>query len=123
MKMLHLIIIATPIAVLSSSCAQIQAENKQHQAEQARDEAIRAGNSGPLYNHYMDCLESYWREALDAGKPTASAFQAGVNACSYELNLLCDYYQVNTCYEDARMSNQFFYADWLDSYSPGLSRR
>ena len=90
-------------------CAAMQENYKHHRADQAKAEAIRLGNSGPLYDHYEGCLNKYWREAFDSGMGATQAYDIGVDHCAYELSLLCDYYGVSTCYQDANASNKVLF--------------
>ncbi len=92
-----------------SGCAAIQENYKHRQADKAKADAVRIGNSGPLYDHYEGCLNKYWTEAFDSGLGANQAYDIGVDHCSYELDLLCDYYGVSTCYQDARASNKVLF--------------
>lgn len=105
------------LAIVLAGCAGTETQ-KQHQlADRALDEAYRVGNSGPLYDHYTACLDNHWRKSIDLHTDTMDAFDAGMNACAYEQELLCDYYGVSTCYQDARMSNRYLFREILRSYA------
>lgn len=96
-------------------CAEYKTHHKHQLTDRAEAEARRQGNSGPLYDHYVACLDNYWVQALDAGNKD-NIYEAGLAECAYELNRLCDYYAVQTCYQDAKMANRLLFSIMLEDY-------
>lgn len=108
------------ISVLLGACASMQAQYQQRQADAAKAEAERVGNSGPLYDHYEGCLNQSWEQALDGGADALGAYQIGVQHCHYELELLCDYYGVSSCLQDAEASNRVLFRLLRENYAGKL---
>lgn len=107
------------LAVLSlcvAGCSGIDNRYQTHQTDQVRVEAERLGNSGPLYDHYVSCVEDHWRRALDDGSEDESAYQTGLQQCTYQLSVLCDFYGVVTCLHDAKKSNRVLFSLLLEDY-------
>lgn len=107
--MKRITILLLTILFSASGCETLQENYKHHQADKAKADAERIGNSGPLYDHYEGCLNKYWTEAFDSGMGATQAYDVGVEQCTYELSLLCDYYGVSTCYQDAGVSNKVLF--------------
>lgn len=118
---MRIIICAFSIFLLSS-CTAIQSQNKQQLADQAKAEALQVGHSGPLYDHYEACLNQNWQAALEANADAVSAYATGQQQCTYELTLLCDYYQVESCYADAEASNLLLFLLLRERYAAELMR-
>lgn len=81
-------------------------------ADQARLEADRIGNSGPIYDLYISCLEGSWSNLLASGTEEHKAYQAGIDQCAYELDLLCGFYGSQSCYADAELSNRLLFSEF-----------
>lgn len=109
------------MSVLLVGCAAMQERDQQRMADDARAEAERLGNSGPLYEHYESCLNQSWEAALDSGADALGAYSIGVESCRYELSLLCDFYGVNTCYQDAEASNRLLFRLLREQYAGKLT--
>lgn len=94
------------------ACAGVNAPDQKAIADQARAEADRIGNSGPIYDLYISCLEGSWNKLLGLGTEEHQAYQSGINECAYELTLLCDYYGNESCYADAELSNRLLFSEF-----------
>ncbi len=105
---------------LLNGCTAMQEDFQPQMADQAKAEAERVGHSGPLYDHYERCLNRYWKQALDAGRDASEAYDAGVQRCHYELDLLCEYYGVATCPQDAAASNRLLFRLMRENYASQL---
>lgn len=104
-----------------SGCSVIQEKSQKRGADEARSEAEKLGHSGPLYEYYEQCLNRSWEEALDAGADALGAYDTGVKHCTYELSLLCDFYGVSTCFEDAEASNRLLFRLLREQYASKLA--
>lgn len=109
--------VVTALVTLSllAGCAEYQLRHRQQLADKAREQAVREGNSGPLYNHYVSCLDTFWRHALDEGSEE-NIYESGLADCAYELQLLCNYYAVSSCYQDAKLANRLLFSLMLEDY-------
>lgn len=103
------------VLLLIFGCAELQTQNQQQLADRALAETRKAGNSGPLYDHYVSCLNTFWRHALDQGGES-NIYEAGLADCSYALGLLCNYYAVSTCFKDAKLANRILFSLMLEDY-------
>lgn len=104
------------VTLLLTGCSGIGDQYQSWQTEQALAEAERTGNSGPLYDHYVDCVDNRWRQALESGIGEELAYEQGLRQCSHELTLLCNFYGVVTCFYDAKASNRVLFSLLLDDY-------
>lgn len=104
-----------------SGCSVIQEQSQKRGADDARSEAEEVGHSGPLYDYYEQCLNQAWEQALDSGADALGAYDIGVKHCSYELGLLCDYYGVSTCFQDAEASNRVLFRLLREQYASKLA--
>lgn len=109
------------LMMMLSGCAALQQPSQQQRADAAKAEAERVGNSGPLYDHYESCLNQSWEQALDTGQDANGAYRVGMQQCSYELTLLCDYYGVGTCQQDAEASNRLLFRLLREQYAGKLA--
>lgn len=115
-------IILVFIALCAVGCTTLTADYKQQLADKADAEARRTGNSGPLYDLYVDCVNDYWRSALDQGGQS-NIYEAGLAGCAYELNLLCNFYAKASCYQDAKLANRLLFSLMLEDYHQAHSSR
>lgn len=106
------LLLATSIA----GCAGLQENYKHRKADQAREQAEKIGNSGPLYTHYENCLSDHWGESLGQGTDALQAFDDGLEHCTYELTLLCDFYNVESCPQDALIASRIWYFNFREDY-------
>jgi len=109
------------LVLLLSGCVSIQESYKRYQADTAKSDAERLGNSGPLYNHYESCLNLHWEDALDSGEDAFNAYETGKEHCEYELSLLCDFYGVSSCPLDAEAANRVLFRLMRENYAAELA--
>lgn len=109
------------ITLLLGGCSVMQENHQKRSADEAKTEAEKVGHSGPLYDHYEQCLNHSWEAALDDGADALGAYDIGVQHCAYELGLLCDFYGVSTCLQDAEASNRLLFRLLREQYASKLA--
>lgn len=108
-------IVLVLLSLCAVGCATLQSDYKHQRADKADIEARRIGNSGPLYDLYVDCVNDFWRTALNEGGES-NIYEAGLADCAYELNLLCNFYAKASCYQDAKLANRLLFSLMLEDY-------
>lgn len=105
------------LCALLAACADTPIVSKQSRIAAAQAEAELQGNSGPLYDLYVACLNQTWQQQLEiSGTESVAVFDAGVMACGDEITALCEYYANSDCYQDAMLSNRSLYSLMLYDY-------
>ena len=104
------------LTFLLSACSTIHKDTRKLDAQSAKAAAILMGDSSPLYDHYEACLNTQWYKLLNSGNDVPAAYTTGVDECSYELSVLCDFYSVSTCKQDAEISHRLLFSEVMQSY-------
>jgi len=110
------------IATLSvTACSSLQSDHKQRQVQLARQQADEQGSSEPLYNLFESCLNTHWEAALDQGAGAIEAYEAGRGECVPELAMLCDYYAIGSCQQDAENASRVLFFLLREQYVSKLN--